>query len=137
MGLGSLATQSTIDNSDWSGADLSLANGGTGASLTDPNADRIMFWDDSAGAVTWLTAGTNLSISGTTINATDQYTGTVTSITAGSYLTGGTITSSGTIAVDATSANTASKVVARDGSGNFAANQITASKFVGVSGGTF
>lgn len=40
-------------------------------SLTDPNADRIAFWDDSAGAMAWLTVGTGLSISGTTITATD------------------------------------------------------------------
>jgi len=53
-------------------------------------------------------------------------TGTVTSITAGTYLTGGTITSSGTIAVDATTTNTASKIVARDASGNFSAGTITA-----------
>lgn len=52
------------------GTDVALADGGTGASLTDPNADRIMFWDDSAGAMTWLTPGTNLSITGTTLNAT-------------------------------------------------------------------
>lgn len=38
-------------------------------SLTNPGADRIMFWDDSAGAMAWLTLGTNLSITGTTINA--------------------------------------------------------------------
>lgn len=53
-------------------------------------------------------------------------TGTVTSVAAGSYLTGGTITTSGTLAVDATSANTVSKVVARDASGNFSAGTITA-----------
>jgi|TARA_R100000501_G_C2628948_1_gene123399 hypothetical protein len=32
------------------GTDIALADGGTGASLTDPNADRVFFWDDSAGA---------------------------------------------------------------------------------------
>ena len=55
-----------------------------------------MFWDDSAGATAWLTAGNYISISGTSLN------------------------------VDATTTNTASKVVARDASGNFAAGVITA-----------
>jgi len=49
---------------------LLLANGGTAANLSDPGADRVMFWDDSAGAVTWLTMGTNLTITGTTLDAT-------------------------------------------------------------------
>lgn len=48
---------------------LALANGGTGASLTDPGADRIGFWDDSAGAFTWLTAGSGLTIADTTMTA--------------------------------------------------------------------
>lgn len=39
------------------------------AGLADPNADRLLFWDDSSGAYTHLTLGTNLSITGTTINA--------------------------------------------------------------------
>lgn len=58
-----------------SGDDVSLADGGTGASLTDPNDDRVMFWDDSAGQVTWLTMGTNLSITGTTLNASGGLSG--------------------------------------------------------------
>jgi len=49
---------------------LSLSRGGTGASLTDPGADRLPFWDDSAGAVKWLSLGSYLSISDTTINTT-------------------------------------------------------------------
>ncbi len=39
------------------------------AALADPNADRILFWDDSAGAYTHLTPGTNLTITATTIDA--------------------------------------------------------------------
>jgi alpha-tubulin suppressor-like RCC1 family protein len=37
--------------------------------LGDPGADRIAFWDDSAGAYAHLDLGTNLSITGTTLNA--------------------------------------------------------------------
>lgn len=36
-------------------------------------ADRVPFYDDSASVVTWLSLGTGLSISGTTINATGAY----------------------------------------------------------------
>ncbi len=39
------------------------------AALVDPNADRLLFWDDSAGVHTYLTLGAGLSITGTTINA--------------------------------------------------------------------
>lgn len=51
------------------GTDVALADGGTGASLVDPNADRILFWDDSAGAVAFLTASTGLTISGTSMTS--------------------------------------------------------------------
>lgn len=46
---------------------LSLANGGTGGALTDPNADRLFFWDDSAGATAFLTPSSNFVITGTSL----------------------------------------------------------------------
>lgn len=69
-GQTSITTLGTVGTGTWQGTAVGLAYGGTGASLADPNADRLMFWDDSAGQVTWLTLGTNLSITDTTINAT-------------------------------------------------------------------
>ena len=42
--------------------------------LSDPNADRIFFWDDSAGAAKFLTLGTGLSITGTTLAGSALYT---------------------------------------------------------------
>jgi hypothetical protein len=85
---------------------LPLTNGGTGASLVDPNADRIFFWDDSAGSTAFLTVGSGLEISGTTLSSTDAG-GTVTSVdvsggTTGLTTSGGPITSSGTVTLAGT-----------------------------------
>ena len=80
-----------------------------------------------------LTDGTDISVTGTYPNFTISYTGTgggsgtVTSISTTSPITGGTITGTGTIGINASSANTASFVVQRDASGNFSAGTITAS----------
>ena len=57
------------------GIDRSGVAGGTGAQglvgslsdLTDPGADRILFWDDSAGDLDWLSLGTGLTITGTSM----------------------------------------------------------------------
>lgn len=84
------------------------------------------------GAGTGLTGtASSLSIGGNAATATTATTANATAqaLTAGTYLTsGGTFNGSTarTFAVDATTTNTASKVVARDGSGNFAAGTITA-----------
>ena len=46
-------------------ANRPLEKGGTGASLSDPAGDRLMFYDLSASAVAWATLGTGLAFSGT------------------------------------------------------------------------
>ena len=90
------------------------------------------------GDVVWTSASFDGSdnVTGTaTIQANSVALGTdttanyVESVANGTYLTGGGAASEGaalTLDVDATNLNTASKVVARDASGNFAAGTITA-----------
>jgi hypothetical protein len=72
------------------------------------------------------TAGTDYVIPSGSITGSSGSVANV--LTIGSYLTGGSYNGSAaiTIAADATSANTASKLVARDASGNFSAGTITA-----------
>lgn len=64
-----------------------MANGGLNVALSDPNADRILFWDESANQYAYLTAGSGLTIAGTTLSAS----GTVlnTTLTANEDLTAG------------------------------------------------
>ena len=70
--------------------------------LTDPNADRIFFWDDSAGASQWLevSTATGINISGTTLQLgsipNSSLTNSSVTYTAGAGLTGG-----GTVALGA------------------------------------
>ena len=102
------------------GTDIALADGGTGASLVDPGADRILFWDDSAGAMAWLVPGGNFVVSGTDLKAEETHgialSDETTAITTGTnkatfslpyaftvtsvYATLNTVSSSGTPTVD-------------------------------------
>jgi hypothetical protein len=60
--------------------------------LADPNADRILFWDDSAGTTTWLTVGATLAITATTLDLQTGAGGGASAdriLTAGNGLSGG------------------------------------------------
>lgn len=50
---------------------LGIANGGLGAAFTDPNADQLMFWDDSAAKITGIASMVGAAISGTTLTIND------------------------------------------------------------------
>ncbi len=115
----------------------------TGNQDTTGNAATATAWEtgrtisltgDVTGSVTGVDGSGNASIA-TTIAAnsvalsTDTTGNYVQSVASGNYITGGAAGSEGaalTIGVDATPNNTASKVVARDASGNFSAGTITA-----------
>jgi len=84
-------------------------------------------------ATTATTLQTARTINGVSFNGSSNITisaSTTYSLTLGSYLTGTLFNGATavTAAVDATSENTASKVVARDGSGNFSAGTISVSR---------
>ena len=80
---------------------------GTGISVSAASDGALTVTNSAPDRTVALTGSGTTSISGTypnfTISSSDAYTGTVTSITAGTGLSGGTITGSGTIAL----ANTA------------------------------
>lgn len=70
---------------------LTLTTGDSNMTVdfTDPGADRIMFWDDSAGTWRDLSLGAGLSITDTTLNtsgATGITVGTLTAATSGSAI---------------------------------------------------
>jgi len=60
-----LTTDKAADSDKLDGVDITAFKGLN--SLADPDADRVLFWDDSAGALQWLTLGTGLTITDTTI----------------------------------------------------------------------
>jgi hypothetical protein len=88
-----------------------------------------VFAVNAQGQLTSVT-NTNIAISGSAVSGaiSGQAGSVANALTLGTYLTGTSFNGSSavTATVDATSANTASKVVARDASGDFSAGTITA-----------
>jgi hypothetical protein len=127
-GTGS-ATGITYDGS----AAITVSYNTLGApSTTGTNASGTWNIEILGNAASATALQTARNINGTSFNGTGDITitaNTTNTLTRGSYLTGDNFNGSlaTTWAVDATTTNTASKVVARDASGNFAAGTITAS----------
>ena len=70
------AKESGSGNTGWVAMDvvgvIPLSRGGLGVALSDPNADRILFWDDGADQFEFLTVGDRLTLSGTNLSADNQ-----------------------------------------------------------------
>ncbi len=105
-----------------------IANTGTAGTYGSASAVPV-FVTNAQGQVTSVT-NTNIAINGSAVtgNISGSAGSVANALTLGTYLTGTSFNGSAavTATVDATSANTASKVVARDGSGSFSAGTITA-----------
>jgi hypothetical protein len=87
--------------------------------------DGTNYFNIGNGLVTSVTgSGSGISVSPTTGDVVVTNTG-VTSAVAGTHITVSSATGAVTIGTDATSANTASTIVARDSSGNFTAGTVT------------
>jgi len=55
------ANLTSLNAGNISAGTLPLARGGTGASLSDPNANTLLGWDDTDNASAWLTIGSGLT----------------------------------------------------------------------------
>lgn len=108
---------------------FNISNTGVSASTYGSASAVPVFAVNAQGQITSVT-NTNIAISGSAVsgNIAGSAGSVANALTLGSYLTGTSFNGSSavTATVDATTTNTASKVVARDASGNFSAGTITA-----------
>jgi hypothetical protein len=138
----------SVTNGDGVAGNPTITSNATSANTNSTIVARDASGNFSAGTITAALTGnastattlqTARTINGVSFNGSANITvtaNTTNTLTRGTYLTGNNFNGSAatTWAVDATAANTADKVVARDASGNFSAGTITANLTGNVTG---
>jgi len=126
---------------------VEIGYGGTGSQLTDPGADRILFWDDSAAAgsnTTWLAPGNGLSITATTLNVTwpvaftSDYSSDfdAAAVAIGATPTTLYVNDASTMSTNVTAPATCAVIILKGGSIDQAGNTLTFNGPLVVQGGT-
>ncbi len=128
VGQTTITTLGTVTTGTWSATNIALSKGGTGSSLSDPNANKILAWDDTDNTVGFWTLGSGLSYDHS--SHTLSSSGSAVSIATSNGITGGTITGTGTISGIDAAADGSTKGVAAFSSSLFTASSgVISTKF--------
>jgi hypothetical protein len=139
---GNTLSRDTVLSSSNAGALVPFAAGLKDAICTQPSERNVyvvgsnVVAENSATVPNSLLANSSITINGNVIPLGGSATitsNTTNALTLGSYLSGGSFNGSAAVTTDvnAASANTANAIVARDGSGNFSAGTVTATRLSG------
>lgn len=70
IGQSSITTVGTISTGTWNGTVIGMQYGGFGKAMTDPNANKLLYWNDTTNQFDYLGLDSTLSITGGNLSVT-------------------------------------------------------------------